>query len=236
MVYPGLLQLAVVHLDERRSPRAGVLRPDHQRLQGRGRRSRQAQPVLRRVSRRDGHDGRILPVDRRSHLQDRARSRATNSPSTGTARRYRQDHRRRRQDRRGREGRYQRARPVPCGARPADRAARRARRPAIWNPVPGHYGIFAGKSWRNNIRPLVLDFIDANVAPTRESSARKAKPSTRTVGGAESQRRIRAVVRSGRSSVGRWPASGMISSCALRHQMGHEFVTPHRAQSVVFAA
>ncbi|MFK7837268.1 MAG: polyhydroxyalkanoate depolymerase [Sulfitobacter sp.] len=24
----------------------------------------------------------------------------------------------------------------------------------------GHYGIFAGKSWRNNIRPLVLDFID----------------------------------------------------------------------------
>lgn len=26
----------------------------------------------------------------------------------------------------------------------------------------GHYGIFAGKSWRNNIRPLVLRFIDAN--------------------------------------------------------------------------
>jgi len=26
----------------------------------------------------------------------------------------------------------------------------------------GHYGIFAGKSWRNNIRPLVLNFIDAN--------------------------------------------------------------------------
>ena len=26
----------------------------------------------------------------------------------------------------------------------------------------GHYGIFAGKSWRLNIRPLVLDFIDAN--------------------------------------------------------------------------
>lgn len=26
----------------------------------------------------------------------------------------------------------------------------------------GHYGIFAGKSWRNNIRPLVLDFIDSN--------------------------------------------------------------------------
>lgn len=29
-------------------------------------------------------------------------------------------------------------------------------------PGAGHYGIFAGKSWRLNIRPLVLDFIDAN--------------------------------------------------------------------------
>ncbi|MBL4929876.1 polyhydroxyalkanoate depolymerase [Fuscibacter oryzae] len=29
-------------------------------------------------------------------------------------------------------------------------------------PEAGHYGIFAGKSWRLNIRPLVLDFIDAN--------------------------------------------------------------------------
>lgn len=34
-------------------------------------------------------------------------------------------------------------------------------------PGAGHYGIFAGKSWRNNIRPLVLDFIDANKAPAR---------------------------------------------------------------------
>jgi poly(3-hydroxybutyrate) depolymerase len=29
-------------------------------------------------------------------------------------------------------------------------------------PEAGHYGIFAGKSWRLNIRPLVLKFIDAN--------------------------------------------------------------------------
>jgi len=29
-------------------------------------------------------------------------------------------------------------------------------------PDAGHYGIFAGRSWRNNIRPLVLNFIDAN--------------------------------------------------------------------------
>jgi len=29
-------------------------------------------------------------------------------------------------------------------------------------PEAGHYGIFAGKSWRDNIRPMVLNFIDAN--------------------------------------------------------------------------
>ena len=33
-------------------------------------------------------------------------------------------------------------------------------------PNAGHYGIFAGKSWRNNIRPLVLDFIDENAGNT----------------------------------------------------------------------
>ncbi|MDD9706868.1 MAG: polyhydroxyalkanoate depolymerase [Paracoccaceae bacterium] len=34
-------------------------------------------------------------------------------------------------------------------------------------PDAGHYGIFAGKSWRNNIRPLVLNFIDANSGPAK---------------------------------------------------------------------
>jgi len=49
-------------------------------------------------------------------------------------------------------------------------------------PDAGHYGIFAGRSWRNNIRPLVLDFIDANSeAPaersrTKPRKAKKAKP------------------------------------------------------------
>ncbi len=36
----------------------------------------------------------------------------------------------------------------------------------------GHYGIFAGKSWRDNIRPLVLEFIAANA--TRPRKARTA--------------------------------------------------------------
>ncbi|MDR9395632.1 MAG: polyhydroxyalkanoate depolymerase, partial [Roseovarius sp.] len=37
-------------------------------------------------------------------------------------------------------------------------------------PGAGHYGIFAGKSWRNNIRPLVVEFIDAN---SRKTSGKK---------------------------------------------------------------
>ncbi|KIN61641.1 Polyhydroxyalkanoate depolymerase, intracellular [Sulfitobacter noctilucae] len=39
----------------------------------------------------------------------------------------------------------------------------------------GHYGIFAGKSWRNNIRPLVLNFIDENESET-PSGDRSKKP------------------------------------------------------------
>ena len=34
-------------------------------------------------------------------------------------------------------------------------------------PEAGHYGIFAGRSWRNNIRPLVMKFIDENSAAPR---------------------------------------------------------------------
>jgi len=39
----------------------------------------------------------------------------------------------------------------------------------------GHYGIFAGKSWRNNIRPLVLNFIDANEGTPTAKPAKKPK-------------------------------------------------------------
>ncbi|SEQ60749.1 polyhydroxyalkanoate depolymerase [Thalassovita taeanensis] len=40
-------------------------------------------------------------------------------------------------------------------------------------PGAGHYGIFAGKSWRNNIRPLVLDFIHANSGKANATPANK---------------------------------------------------------------
>ncbi|MGB0959072.1 MAG: polyhydroxyalkanoate depolymerase [Halocynthiibacter sp.] len=39
-------------------------------------------------------------------------------------------------------------------------------------PGAGHYGIFAGRSWRENIRPLVLDFIDANAKPKMKAKAK----------------------------------------------------------------
>ena len=37
-------------------------------------------------------------------------------------------------------------------------------------PGAGHYGIFAGKSWRLNIRPLVLGFIDAHSGPGKTTA------------------------------------------------------------------
>ncbi|WP_085047298.1 polyhydroxyalkanoate depolymerase, partial [Brevirhabdus pacifica] len=48
----------------------------------------------------------------------------------------------------------------------------------------GHYGIFAGRSWRNNIRPLVLDFIDASMedAPARATTTPARGPSARKTG------------------------------------------------------
>ncbi|MCE0505267.1 polyhydroxyalkanoate depolymerase [Roseivivax sp. GX 12232] len=47
-------------------------------------------------------------------------------------------------------------------------------------PGAGHYGIFAGGKWRNNIRPLVLEFIDANsdASRTAKTSAKAAKSGT----------------------------------------------------------
>jgi poly(3-hydroxybutyrate) depolymerase len=39
-------------------------------------------------------------------------------------------------------------------------------------PGAGHYGIFAGKSWRLNIRPLVLSFIDANSGAPKTKAAK----------------------------------------------------------------
>lgn len=42
-------------------------------------------------------------------------------------------------------------------------------------PGTGHYGIFAGKSWRLNIRPLVLDFMDEHGAVPAKSQPRRKK-------------------------------------------------------------
>lgn len=42
-------------------------------------------------------------------------------------------------------------------------------------PGAGHYGIFAGKSWRLNIRPLVMDFMDDHAAGADPMSTRRRR-------------------------------------------------------------
>lgn len=44
----------------------------------------------------------------------------------------------------------------------------------------GHYGIFAGKSWRLNIRPLVLDFMDEHSALPDEPRRKRRKQNDKT--------------------------------------------------------
>ncbi len=41
-------------------------------------------------------------------------------------------------------------------------------------PDAGHYGIFAGRSWRNNIRPLVIEFMNANTRHPRKPQSQSA--------------------------------------------------------------
>lgn len=48
-----------------------------------------------------------------------------------------------------------------------------SKKAAHLEPGAGHYGIFAGKSWRNNIRPLVLEFIDSNSRSKKVKAANK---------------------------------------------------------------
>ena len=49
-------------------------------------------------------------------------------------------------------------------------------------PDAGHYGIFAGRSWRENIRPLVIDFMNANSGkkPASKPKRKAAKPTNKT--------------------------------------------------------
>jgi len=42
-----------------------------------------------------------------------------------------------------------------------------SKKAAHLEPMAGHYGIFAGKSWRDNIRPLVLKFFDEHGGEAR---------------------------------------------------------------------
>ncbi len=59
-----------------------------------------------------------------------------------------------------------------------------ARKTAHLEPGAGHYGIFAGGSWRRDIRPLVLRFIDAAGEPGRAETMAAVLP----MAGAKGQR------------------------------------------------
>ncbi|QJD15726.1 polyhydroxyalkanoate depolymerase [Paracoccus sanguinis] len=56
-----------------------------------------------------------------------------------------------------------------CTGVPDDRKAQHL------EPGAGHYGIFAGKSWRLNIRPLVLDFMDEHTGKTQTPKAKRKR-------------------------------------------------------------
>lgn len=58
-----------------------------------------------------------------------------------------------------------------------------ARKKQHLEPNAGHYGIFAGRSWRLNIRPLVLDFIDEALDPAAPTRRRRAGASIMDFGG-----------------------------------------------------
>ncbi|MDZ7908063.1 MAG: polyhydroxyalkanoate depolymerase [Gemmobacter sp.] len=53
-----------------------------------------------------------------------------------------------------------------------------SKKAAHLEPGAGHYGIFAGRSWRLNIRPLVLNFIDANSGPASTPAPQEAPAAT----------------------------------------------------------
>ncbi|MGR3542521.1 MAG: polyhydroxyalkanoate depolymerase [Hasllibacter sp.] len=61
------------------------------------------------------------------------------------------------------------------------------RKAAHLQPGAGHYGIFAGRAWRDDIRPMVLDFIDAHTDVETPKRAPRATPAgggpSRPVGG-----------------------------------------------------
>ncbi len=100
-------------------------------------------------------------------------------------------------------------------------------------PGAGHYGIFAGKSWRLNIRPLVLNFIDA--AAGKPGTALGAKPrvvAVELISAASAVHRGRR--RSPRTRPRALPAwaggrrRSILQEAALRHQVRRELLPPWR--------
>lgn len=56
-----------------------------------------------------------------------------------------------------------------------------SKKAAHLEPKAGHYGIFAGRAWRDNIRPLVMNFIDEHGGKTDTPARSAGKPNIRAV-------------------------------------------------------
>jgi hypothetical protein len=71
MVYPGLLQLASFMSMNAQTHSQSFVDQIFRAAKGEAVGPRQAQRLLRRIPRRHGHDGRVLPFDRGARLQGR---------------------------------------------------------------------------------------------------------------------------------------------------------------------
>ncbi len=161
LVYPGLLQLQSFMSMNAERHKQGLFRPDHARRQGRGFGSRPAQPLLRRIPRRHGHDRRnstCRPSSGSSKGCEIAKNEfvvAGKKVDIGTITNVAVMTVEGENDDISAPGQCVAALALLTGLPDAKKTQH-------LEPGAGHYGIFAGKSWRMNIRPLVLKFIDAH--------------------------------------------------------------------------
>ena len=157
----GLRAARRLHEHEHRAPHQGASRAVRQLGQRRGRQGPGDQGFLRRVFRRARPAGRVLSGDRAAGVPGASRCRAASS--NGAAAR----------SSRARSG-APRCSPSRASATTSARSARRWPRTICaracgpickrhhLQPGVGHYGVFSGRRWKNQIYPLVKNVILAS--------------------------------------------------------------------------
>ena len=157
-VYPGFVQLAAFMSDEHRAPRQGAPRPLRPPRQRRAREGGRHQGVLRRVFRRARPHRGVLHRDGEAGVPGAPRCRSASSPSAAC-----------------RSSRAPSAAPCCSPSRAsATTSARSARRSPPTTSARGlrpylkrhhmqagvgHYGVFSGNRWTNQIYPIIKNVI-----------------------------------------------------------------------------